>query len=77
MTLEKSDIWNIGHTIYKDDDENVVFVCYPSIAGIEKILLRNILKKFGDYKIIDTSYDYEWDEIQIKTNITWTEIKKV
>ena len=28
MTLEKSDIWNIGHTIYKDDDENVELQAY-------------------------------------------------
>lgn len=75
MILEKSDIWNIGHTIYRDDDENSVFVCYPSTYGIEKILLRNILKEFGDYKIVDTIYDE--DEIQIKTNIPWEEIKNV
>lgn len=54
MKLFKSDLENIGHTIYNENGL-VTVVSYVSNANIEEILLREILKEFGNYKI--TSID--------------------
>lgn len=53
LTVERQDIINVGHTWYEEDGMLAV-VCHVETSGIEKILLRNILCCFGDYRIVDT-----------------------
>ena len=74
--VNKADITRIGHTVYEEEG-NTVFVCNPGIAGIEEILLRNILKCFGQYEILDSEdiYPNELDDsevnIEFTTNLPW------
>ena len=61
MTIEvnKEDICLIGHTAFNESG-NTAIVCSIENNRVEYILLRNILKCFGEeYKIIDTYEDFE------------------
>ena len=46
IEVEKSDIELIGHTIFNMNGYTA-FVCNTTNCGIERILLRNILRCFG------------------------------
>ena len=61
MTIEvnKEDIRLIGHTAFNECG-NTAILCSIENSNVEYILLRNILKCFGEeYKIIDTYEDFE------------------
>ena len=67
MNLEvlKKDIKRIGHTTYNENG-NAAFICNGDTSNIEAILLRNILKCFGDEYEIMSEEDYEGnDEFEI------------
>lgn len=72
MELLKSDLQNIGHTAYKSKDGFLQILCNPQTANIEEILLRNILKLFGDYEITNVC-DFIWGsgltDIKFTTNL--------
>lgn len=84
LEIEKSDIKKIGTTIYSENNNsgNTIFICELNTANIEEILLRNLLKIFGDYSIIETN-DWIWndsgyiDSIQFITNLPWEEYTKL
>ncbi len=73
------DIKNIGYKVF-DNEGYLTIVTEGSCYGVENILLRNILRCFGDdYKVTD-SYDYERpdepedsDEMDVAydTNLPW------
>ena len=75
--LFKSDIHRIGGAAYHNDEGNCVIVIYDDDAAyqVEYILLRNILRLFGQqYQI--TSEDEYPDErgelaIHLTTNLPW------
>lgn len=71
MNLEvfKEDLNKIGHTQYQEDG-NVCIVCQIQTAHLEEILLRKVLKCFGEYQITDTE-DFDDDEVKFKTNLPW------
>ena len=58
VEVKKEDICLIGHTVYNDNGFTA-FVCDTDKAKFEYLLLRNILKCFGDYKIVDTYEEFE------------------
>lgn len=71
ITVTKTDILNIGHTIFNENG-NTAIVCKVYCSGIESIFLRNILKCYGEeYTIID-EYD-SWDEDENDEVIKGTE----
>lgn len=56
IQVEKEDITEIGFTSY-DEDGYLAVMCAMATHGIELILLRNILKCFGEeYKIVEENY---------------------
>jgi hypothetical protein len=58
LKVKGKDINNIGYKVF-DNEGDLTIVSDGSCYGLEDILLRNILKCFGDdYKVTD-SYDYE------------------
>jgi hypothetical protein len=64
MNIEvvKEDIRHIGNTQQGDENGNTCIVCNGETSNIEEILLRSILKCFGDeYKIL-SSNDFVWNE---------------
>lgn len=64
MNIEvvKEDIKRIGHTCYNEGGY-LAIMCDGNTSNIEEILLRSILKCFGDdYKVIKTE-DYVWENI--------------
>ena len=62
IQVEKKDIECIGHTSYNNNG-NLAVICSVDTSSIENILLRNILKCFGEeYKII-ADYDTDSEEI--------------
>lgn len=64
----KEDIKRIGHTTYSEDG-NTAIICDGDSYNLEAILLRNILKCFGEeYKILSET-DYGEDDILIITNL--------
>lgn len=58
IQVKKEDICLIGHTVFCQDG-NTAFICQTVQSHIEYILLRNILKCFGDYTIVDTYEKFE------------------
>ena len=65
----KSDIGSIGHTAF-DDGGLLSIVCSGQTSGMEGILLRNILRCFGEqYTIID-SYDQVTEETDGANNLS-------
>ena len=86
IEVQKKDIKHIGHTSFKDDDGNSLIICSGNTYNIEVILLRSILKCFGEeYKII---YTEDWidenrdvdslkiKDVLIKTNLPFELFKK-
>ena len=61
LQVEKKDICLIGHTTFSKDGY-AAFICSTQQNHIEYILLRNILKCFGEYKIVDTYEMFENEE---------------
>lgn len=63
VQVEKTDIKKIGNTAYNEDGF-LAIICDSDTANIEEILLRNILKCFGEeYKVISAE-DFEWDGVE-------------
>lgn len=63
VQVEKNDIKKIGNTAYNEDGF-LAIICDSDTANIEEILLRNILKCFGEeYKIVSAE-DFEWDGVE-------------
>lgn len=81
MILYKEDLKKIGGTkCSSEDGKYLTILCSVATAGIEEILLRNILLLFGDYKITDRA-DFVWDngdvEIEFTTDFPWSEYYKL
>lgn len=53
MVLYKEDLKTLGHTAYEGENGNLAIDSDGKYNGIERIMLRNILLLFGDYKIIN------------------------
>ena len=76
IQVEKTDIDLIGHTCYSENG-NLAIICSTDTSGIEQILLRNILKCFGEeYKIVDEydtdSEEIEYSDIVFETNLPYS-----
>ena len=78
LSVYKSDIKNIGHTICEEFAHNkqtgkTCFICDVKTANIEEIILREILVLYG-YKIEDTR-DYDDGDINVifATDMPWKE----
>ncbi len=67
LSVTEKDIEKIGHTTCFGNS-GVEFYCDLATVNIESILLRSILKCFGDYEIIEES-DFGDDSILLKTNL--------
>lgn len=84
LQVEKSDIKNIGHTVFEEDG-NTVIICDIRTVNIEEILLRNILKCFGDDYEITSADDYWYEtedgdedvDIIFTTNLPYKEYNSV
>ena len=62
IEVTKEDIKKIGNTKYNEGGF-LAIMCDGDTCNIEEILLRSILKCFGDdYKVIKTE-DYVWENI--------------
>ena len=64
MNIEvvKEDIERIGNTMYNEGGF-LAIICDGDTSNIEEILLRSILRCFGDdYKVIKAE-DYIWEDI--------------
>ena len=62
IEVTKEDIKRIGHTCYNEGGY-LAIVCDGDTSNIEEILLRSILKCFGDeYKVIKAEDDI-WKDI--------------
>ena len=61
LEVEKEDIMKIGYTGYKEDGF-LAIICNGDTANIEEILLRTILKCFGEEYHIVSAEDYIWEE---------------
>lgn len=62
IQVEKKDIRKIGNTCYNEEGF-LAIECDGDTSNIEEILLRSILKCFGDeYKVIKAE-DYVWENI--------------
>ncbi len=59
MNVYKSDLEKIGNTQYPENGL-LTIICDLETVNIEEILLREILKEYGDYKIT-SSEDFEWE----------------
>ena len=79
IQVEKEDIRKIGN-VWSNEDGFLAIICNSDTANIEEILLRNVLKCFGEeYHIVsskdficqDDDYD-EWDfDIEFITNLPY------
>ena len=59
VEVQKEDIKLIGHTVYNCNG-NTAIICFTTYNHREYILLRNILKCFGDeYRIIESYERFE------------------
>ncbi len=67
LIVKEEDIEKIGHTVHLTDS-GVAFYCTLETVNIEIILLRSILKCFGDYEITEES-DFGDDCIKLQTNL--------
>ena len=78
IQVEKEDINKIGYTGYKEDGF-LAIICNGDTSNIEEILLRSILKCFGEEYHIVSSEDYIWQDndgeevydIQFTTNLPY------
>ena len=75
IEVEKSDITHIGHTCHSKDGFLEIF-CEPDTANLEEILLRSILKCFGEDYMIVKSEDADYmDSISFLTNLPYEVFK--
>ncbi len=58
--LRKEDLNKIGNT-KSSKNGFLCIICNSETANIEEILLRNILKLFGEYEILEIN-DFAWSE---------------
>ena len=84
IDVKKEDIKKIGNTKYNEGGF-LAIICDGDTCNIEEILLRSILKCFGDdYKVIKTE-DYIWEndeeevvfEILFITNLPYEVYEKI
>lgn len=84
IEVTKEDINKIGHACYNECGF-LAIMCNGDTCNIEEILLRSILKCFGDdYKVIKTE-DYIWEndegevvyEILYVTNLPYEIYEKI
>ena len=84
LDVQKEDIKNIGYAWYNEDGF-LAIMCDGDTCNIEEIMLRSILKCFGDdYKVIKTE-DYIWEkdegevvcEILYITNLPYELFEKI
>ena len=84
IEVVKEDIKRIGHTCYNEGG-SLAIMCDGDTCNIEEILLRSILKCFGDdYKVIKTE-DFIWEndegevvyEILYVTNLPYELFEKI
>ena len=83
--LKKEDIFSIGNTVEGDEDGMTIIICYGETANIEGILLREILKLFGDYSIVeredfaltDEQEDAKDFDVLYRTNLPYSEYMAV
>ena len=72
VVVRFDDLDKIGHTMFKRDGK-LHILTHPTTAGIESILLRNILAIKG-YSIIDER-DYVWGDgitdVEFVTDMPW------
>lgn len=80
LELKKSDIYAFGHTMFEENGSlSICFDADDDSFGVSKILLRNVLKLFGDdYKVTEI---LDWwseetdddlpDQIVVRTNLPW------
>ena len=85
LEVEKEDIKHIGNTMSADNDGNTCIICDGDTYHLEVILLRSILKCFGEeYKILSEE-DFVWHEddpmeewdIEIKTNLPFDKVLEI
>lgn len=60
LDLRKEDLNRIGNS-KGEQNGFLCIICNSETANIEEILLRNILKLFGEYEIIEIN-DFAWSE---------------
>lgn len=85
IEVTKKDIKRIGNTLQGDENGNTCIVCDGETSSIEEILLRSILKCFGEeYKIL-SSNDFVWNEgdpmekwdIEFHTNLPFDKVCEI
>ena len=84
IEVKKDDIKKIGHTCYNEGGF-LAIVCDGDTSSIEEILLRSILKCFGDeYKVVKAEDDiwetYKGEEVYDSlfiTNIPYEIFEKI
>ena len=82
VTILKEDLFRVGHSWGPDDDGNTEVCVFMEgdASGLNKILLRNILRLFGPGYGITGEEDCEYDSgtafIKFSTNLPWTEALK-
>lgn len=80
LSVCEEDILRIGYTWFNEDG-NLSIVAGSETAGIESILLRNILLCFGDGYVITDEEDFENEvgdvDILFRTNLPYDRIEDV
>ena len=84
IEVEKEDIRKIGNT-WCDEDGFLTIICDCKTANIEEILLRNVLKCFGEEYHIVRSEDFIWQdddgddvyEIEFITNLPYEKYDEI
>lgn len=77
MSIEvfQSDLLTLGHDAFEKDGCLTV-LSYPETSTIDEILLRSVLKLFGNYTVTDAA-DLWWGEdkcdIALMTDMPWEE----
>lgn len=80
MELIKEDLFSLGGFDKDEETGNtIVLLEYGSGLGVTTILLREILKLYGDYSVV-SEYDI-WEEeipcLACRTNLPWDTYKEV
>ena len=75
LMIQPSDLFKVGHDVFEEDGFLNVLT-YPETCGVDEILLRSILRYFGDYTVTDIS-DVHWGEnhidMALQTSMPWSE----
>ena len=61
LEVEKEDINKIGN-VWSNENGFLAIICNGDTANIEEILLRNVLKCFGEEYHIVSAEDFIWEE---------------